>query len=92
MDFGRVTPVYVYRMWGGSVSLEEIEAAMKLCLPVCRVEGSAARMRRCARSGELSAARLHRPLLRIHGSMELRSDVKTAQRSIIEVKLHEYRQ
>lgn len=25
MDFGCVTPVYVYRMWGGSVSLEEIE-------------------------------------------------------------------
>ena len=25
MDFGCVTPVYIYRMWGGSVSLEEIE-------------------------------------------------------------------
>ena len=25
MDFGCVTPVYVYRMWGGPVSLEEIE-------------------------------------------------------------------
>ena len=25
MDFGCVTPLYVYRMWGGSVSLEEIE-------------------------------------------------------------------
>ena len=25
MDFGCVTPEYVYRMWGGSVSLEEIE-------------------------------------------------------------------
>ena len=25
MDFWCVTPVYVYRMWGGSVSLEEIE-------------------------------------------------------------------
>ena len=24
MDFGCVTPVYVYRMWGGSVSLEDI--------------------------------------------------------------------
>ena len=28
MDFGCVTPLYVYRMWGGSVSLEEIERAM----------------------------------------------------------------
>ena len=25
MDFGCVTPLYIYRMWGGSVSLEEIE-------------------------------------------------------------------
>ena len=29
MDFGCVTPVYVYRMWGGSVSMEEIEDVMK---------------------------------------------------------------
>ena len=29
MDFGCVTPVYVYRMWGGQVSLNEIEEAMK---------------------------------------------------------------
>ena len=28
MDFGCVTPEYVYRMWGGSVSLEEIEAGI----------------------------------------------------------------
>ena len=28
MDFGCVTPMYVYRMWGGSASLEEIERAM----------------------------------------------------------------
>lgn len=28
MDFGCVTPEYVYRMWGGSTSLEEIEEAM----------------------------------------------------------------
>lgn len=28
MDFGCVTPEYVYRMWGGSVSLEEIEAGL----------------------------------------------------------------
>lgn len=25
MDFGCVTPLYVYRMWGGSVALEDIE-------------------------------------------------------------------
>ena len=29
MDFGCITPLYVYRMWGGSVSLEEIESAFK---------------------------------------------------------------
>ena len=32
MDFGCVTPLYVYRMWGGAVALEEIETAMKICL------------------------------------------------------------
>ena len=29
MDFGCVTPEYVYRMWGGSVAIEEITEAMK---------------------------------------------------------------
>ncbi len=28
MDFGCVTPVYVYRAWGGQVPLDVIEAAM----------------------------------------------------------------
>lgn len=28
MDFGCVTPLYVYRAWGGSVSIEEIENAL----------------------------------------------------------------
>lgn len=28
MDFGCVTPEYVYRMWGGAVSLEKIEQVM----------------------------------------------------------------
>ena len=28
MDFGCITPIYVYRMWGGSTSLEEIKEAM----------------------------------------------------------------
>lgn len=30
MDFGCVTPEYVYRMWGGTVKLEEIEEAMRV--------------------------------------------------------------
>ena len=25
MDYGCITPLYVYRMWGGVVALEEIE-------------------------------------------------------------------
>lgn len=29
MDFGCITPQYVYRMWGGDVPMEEIEAAFK---------------------------------------------------------------
>jgi len=36
MDFGCVTPLYVYRCWGGTVALEEIETAMKFCLPAGR--------------------------------------------------------
>lgn len=29
MDFGCVSPEYVCRMWGGAVSLEEIESGLK---------------------------------------------------------------
>lgn len=29
MDFGCVTPLYVYRMWGGTVVFEEIVSALK---------------------------------------------------------------
>lgn len=29
MDFGCVTPEYVYRMWGGTVSFDEIVAGME---------------------------------------------------------------
>lgn len=29
MDPGCITPEYVYRMWGGTVPLEEIAAAME---------------------------------------------------------------
>ena len=28
MDFGGITPLYVYRMWNGDVPLDEIERAM----------------------------------------------------------------
>jgi len=28
MDFGCITPLYVYRMWGGAVAIEEIATAM----------------------------------------------------------------
>jgi len=28
MDYGCVTPLYVYRMWGGSVAIESIETAL----------------------------------------------------------------
>ena len=30
IDFGCITPIYIYRMWGGIVPLKEIESALKL--------------------------------------------------------------
>ena len=36
MDFGCVTPLYVYRMWGGTVALEDIEAGLKDIKNGCR--------------------------------------------------------
>lgn len=36
MDFGCVTPQYVYRMWGGTVALEDIEAGLKVIKNGCR--------------------------------------------------------
>lgn len=36
MDFGCVTPLYVYRMWGGVVSIEDIEAGLKEINNGCR--------------------------------------------------------
>ena len=39
MDFGCITPEYVYRMWGGNVAIEEIANAMnnlKTLQPTCR--------------------------------------------------------
>lgn len=32
MDFGCITPLYVYRMWGGTISLQEIQKALPVCL------------------------------------------------------------
>lgn len=28
MDFGCVTPLYIYRMWGGTVAIDEITAGL----------------------------------------------------------------
>jgi hypothetical protein len=28
MDFGCITPLYVYRMWGGTVAIDEIAAGL----------------------------------------------------------------
>ena len=36
MDYGGVTPLYVYRMWGGTVALEDIEAGLKEIKNGCR--------------------------------------------------------
>ena len=29
MDFGCITPLYVYRMWGGNVAIEDIATGLK---------------------------------------------------------------
>ena len=31
MDFGCVTPLYIYRMFGGTIALNEIERALPYC-------------------------------------------------------------
>ena len=36
MDFGCVTPLYVYRMWGGTVAIEDIENGLKEIKNGCR--------------------------------------------------------
>ena len=36
MDFGCITPQYVYRMWGGAVAIENIEAGLKEIKNGCR--------------------------------------------------------
>ncbi len=32
MDYGGVTAEYVHRMWGGTVTIEEIRPALRACL------------------------------------------------------------
>ena len=32
MDISGITPLYVYRMWGGQVPLDEIESAMSVVI------------------------------------------------------------
>ena len=39
MDFGGITPLYVYRAWGGEVPLHEIEEAFKSQDPRFMVQG-----------------------------------------------------
>ena len=39
MDFGCVTPLYVYRMWGGQVPLNEIEEALRIQDPRLMFQG-----------------------------------------------------
>ena len=36
MDFGCVTPEYVYSMWGGVVAIEDIENGLKIIKNGCR--------------------------------------------------------
>lgn len=36
MDFGCVTAEYVYRMWGGKVPIDDIEAGLKVIQNGCR--------------------------------------------------------
>ena len=30
MDFGCITPLYVYRMWGGEIDYDDIDFALKV--------------------------------------------------------------
>ena len=36
MDFGCVTPLYIYRMWGGAVLLEDIKNGLREIHNGCR--------------------------------------------------------
>lgn len=39
MFWGGITPLYVYRMWGGDVPLDEIESAMNVVIGRMREQG-----------------------------------------------------
>lgn len=39
MDFGCITPIYICRMWGGQVPLNEIEEALKFQDPRFMIQG-----------------------------------------------------
>lgn len=39
MDIAGITPLYVYRMWGGTVAIEEIEKAMRFQDPRFMFQG-----------------------------------------------------
>ena len=39
MDIGGITPLYVYRMWGGQVPLNEIEKALEFQDPRFMFQG-----------------------------------------------------
>ena len=39
MDFGCMTPLYVYKMWGGQAPFNEIEAALKFQDPLFMFQG-----------------------------------------------------
>ena len=36
MDYGCITPLYVYRMWGGTIAFEDIETGLKELKNGCR--------------------------------------------------------
>lgn len=36
MDIGGITPLYVYRMWGGQVAIDDIAAGLKEIQNGCR--------------------------------------------------------
>ena len=36
MDFGCVTPIYVFRMWGGTVAIDDIDNVLKEIKNGCR--------------------------------------------------------
>ena len=54
MDMGCITPEYVYRMWGGSVSINEIEHALEILKSETYAEQGADQLLCDVREGGLS--------------------------------------